>query len=144
MPNNNGIAVLQLNFGSRLYFQQSDNKIYELCWDGKDGDQWYRGGDGGDAICTARPDTPIAVTKIDTFNGIIPGDQIIHLYYVGTDDYVKEHVFKDGKWAPGANLESASVPQGTSLAAVGWGLDLPNIRVYYQGYGGTVQELLVT
>ncbi|KAE9390370.1 hypothetical protein BT96DRAFT_946168 [Gymnopus androsaceus JB14] len=57
------------------------------------------------------------------------------------DNYVKEHVFKDGKCAPGDNFWSTSVPEGASLAAVGWDLDSPHIRVYYQS---TVQELVCT
>lgn len=68
----------------------------------------------------------------------------MHLYYVGTDDYVKEYVYKDDKWVPGDNLGSARVPQGTSLAVIGWGKEKKNIRVYYQpeDNDGNVQELV--
>ncbi|KAJ7510825.1 fungal fucose-specific lectin-domain-containing protein [Mycena galericulata] len=131
----NGVAAVHWQPSSdkhsvRAYFQDdTDLMLYEIGWDTPE--KWYRG-NSSRAIGPARRNTPLAVVRANSH----------HVFYVDTDNAIKEYKWYDHKWVPGATLPATDVSDDTNLTALfcGKGQNL-QIRLYYQQKSGDVQEL---
>ena len=113
-----------------VFYQDGQNTLRE---------QRYTAGQpapGPFVVPGAAPGSGIAVVNWSTVGSIIH----MRAYYQDTQNTIREQVYENGGWGPGAVI-AAGAAAGSSIAAMAWtdpsGL---HIRVYYQDTGGTVRE----
>jgi len=123
-------SLAAVNSGShlRIYELDVNGGIREAQYEGK-----WTGGTDKNVIGTGKLDTPVAATSIALTN--------IRVYYVGTDNTLKESAYDSGSgWYAGAlNGKNYAVAPYSSVAAVFLG-GKTVLRVYAQVANNTIQE----
>ncbi|KAF8457851.1 fucose-specific lectin [Kalaharituber pfeilii] len=120
-------AIATIAFGNehrKLYFQDNDGWVRELCWEGN-----WTGDNTGSRLFKAKQNTPLAA--------IICGSSPtqIHVYYVDENDILQEYCCEMSYWFCGVlGKSNVKVSPNSKLGACTWN-GYP--RVYYQQAGST-------
>jgi len=122
------VAAVRKDSHIRVYQTAVDGGIREVQYDGS-----WTGGTSRNVIATGKIGTPVTATS--------QGLDHIRVYYIGTDNKLKEECFDVGKGWYNGSLSSAgfAVAPYSGVAAVYLG-DSGLLRIYSQSPDNTIQE----